>query len=606
MICMRTAAAILTALLAAACAQPAPIPAVAAVTPFEGIPPQPDRKAIRQMLAEAKFRELDILLERYRLAFLAGSERGEERLVQAYLSFQVADNKVQEQIEAWLEHNPTYQAHTARAYCAYWMGVDARGSAWASKTRPEQFALMERYFDVAEDAAGRSLRLQPQSVVVHRLRVAMGKHQGRQVFARAVTEALAAFPASFYVRVHAIYGLQPRWGGPEDYSGIWQIAEEAQQYAPQNPRLRNLRGYPYWARAEDLRTEKRDADAIEMYTKALEYGEETDFLEGRSKTARRFYEDYALTLRDAKRVNELEPWRVGTDDNLLQDTLAGARQQARWHLSQDRHREAIDILGSILKTVPDDPEAYLLRGSTRCLGNKDSVQAGVPDLENAVRLDPENTDAFRALTGCLALNGQVTEGIRRQEAFVLKAPGNGKARQHLGTLYFEAKDIPSAILAFDIACLLENREACRQHEKVTEFVKKIPDKEKRPIPDAEPPLPAQERIESTKALETYLQGLADSSDYKGKPTKFIHRPPPQFPLWARDEAPQGSVTVMIYFNADGSAAGARVVESEPAGYFELAAITGVLRWRMEPGPTGWRGSQKLDFKMLPTKKKASK
>ncbi|NRA28758.1 MAG: energy transducer TonB [Parvularculaceae bacterium] len=57
--------------------------------------------------------------------------------------------------------------------------------------------------------------------------------------------------------------------------------------------------------------------------------------------------------------------------------------------------------------------------------------------------------------------------------------------------------------------------------------------------------------------------------------------PPSYPRAAERRSIEGSVTVSIDVNADGSVAAVNVVSADPAGIFDTAAIKAVQRWKFE-------------------------
>lgn len=57
--------------------------------------------------------------------------------------------------------------------------------------------------------------------------------------------------------------------------------------------------------------------------------------------------------------------------------------------------------------------------------------------------------------------------------------------------------------------------------------------------------------------------------------------PPSYPRAAERRSIEGTVTVSIDVNADGSVAAVNIVSADPAGIFETAATKAVERWRFE-------------------------
>jgi TonB family protein len=58
-----------------------------------------------------------------------------------------------------------------------------------------------------------------------------------------------------------------------------------------------------------------------------------------------------------------------------------------------------------------------------------------------------------------------------------------------------------------------------------------------------------------------------------------HRPPIAYPTAAYDAGVEGYVKLRVVIAPDGAVTDATVIEANPAGWFEEAAVSGVKRWR---------------------------
>ncbi|MEJ2611572.1 MAG: energy transducer TonB [Candidatus Thiodiazotropha sp.] len=58
--------------------------------------------------------------------------------------------------------------------------------------------------------------------------------------------------------------------------------------------------------------------------------------------------------------------------------------------------------------------------------------------------------------------------------------------------------------------------------------------------------------------------------------------PPRYPQRALVRGVEGRVVLKFTINQDGSVSDATVIESEPAGYFEQAALRAIRRWQFHP------------------------
>lgn len=73
---------------------------------------------------------------------------------------------------------------------------------------------------------------------------------------------------------------------------------------------------------------------------------------------------------------------------------------------------------------------------------------------------------------------------------------------------------------------------------------------------------------------------------------------PDYPRGAERRGVEGTVTVRYSVAADGSVLEAEVVEADPAGVFDRAALSAVREWRFEPAAAATEGhTRDLDFRL---------
>jgi protein TonB len=82
----------------------------------------------------------------------------------------------------------------------------------------------------------------------------------------------------------------------------------------------------------------------------------------------------------------------------------------------------------------------------------------------------------------------------------------------------------------------------------------------------------------------------------------LQRIPPQYPRDAARNGITGWVQLEVLVNADGTVRSARVLESNPRGLFEAAAVQAVLRWKFKPKvvngtPVQQKGAQRIEFNL---------
>lgn len=63
----------------------------------------------------------------------------------------------------------------------------------------------------------------------------------------------------------------------------------------------------------------------------------------------------------------------------------------------------------------------------------------------------------------------------------------------------------------------------------------------------------------------------------------LRRPPPEYPRRARERGVEGFVSLHLLVDARGAVREVRVIDAEPKGLFEEAAVNAVRRWTFEPG-----------------------
>jgi len=95
--------------------------------------------------------------------------------------------------------------------------------------------------------------------------------------------------------------------------------------------------------------------------------------------------------------------------------------------------------------------------------------------------------------------------------------------------------------------------------------------------------------------------VVDEAEVEAAPEP-VDRAPPAFPARARALGQSGVVTVSFVVDLDGSTQDVHVVEAEPPGVFDDAAIEAVRGWRFNPGqlegaPVAVRVRQTLRFEL---------
>ncbi len=82
---------------------------------------------------------------------------------------------------------------------------------------------------------------------------------------------------------------------------------------------------------------------------------------------------------------------------------------------------------------------------------------------------------------------------------------------------------------------------------------------------------------SDNKVEVFAQGMVE------KVPEVIFKPKMTYPGKARSEGIEGSVTLKILVESSGNIKEVIVLESDPPGVFEAAAVSDIKRWRFKPG-----------------------
>jgi tetratricopeptide (TPR) repeat protein len=249
------------------------LPVVGTDTESLGYPTQTiDRLAVRRLLLKKSFDELDAVLSAYGDSAVR-DYRIEYRLFDAYAAFEVAIPSLEPLLNEWVDRNPgSASALLARGTFYHAMGSDARGADSASKTTREQFRQMSSYYKKATADMNAALRIAPSSMVAYEALMWMTTSEGDREAAAELTEkALKIQPYSFVLRGVRMATLTPRWGG--SYEKMQRFARESAPYATRNPRIGALAGYIEWDRGRFAEEHGKNAEAIQAYGRALEYGD---------------------------------------------------------------------------------------------------------------------------------------------------------------------------------------------------------------------------------------------------------------------------------------------------------------------------------------------
>ena len=178
----------------------------------------------------------------------------------------------------WLELSPdSAYALVARATVLKKHGWQARGSAWAKDTTPEQFAGMEAAFAEALPLYQRALDIDPGLTDAYIGLVDIFKTQGGGNEVVVVEQASRVAPGCAEVALDFMRALEPRWGG--SYEAMLAYASVLEPQVAASPLIANQLSAPY---VEAIRVEHANeaytAEAAEAIDRVLAMSSNEDML----------------------------------------------------------------------------------------------------------------------------------------------------------------------------------------------------------------------------------------------------------------------------------------------------------------------------------------
>jgi tetratricopeptide (TPR) repeat protein len=293
-----------------------------------------DKAEIIQELRDRKFQALDARLNSYQKGF-EQNVLEEGNLSLAFDAFNFTDATLGPVLDEWVKSEPdSYPAHLARAKYLLALGWQARGAQNADKTSDEQFSEMKRLFVESANEAVAAIKLNPKASIAYAaiINAASGVSDSKtmeSVYAAGVKNV----PLSLSIRTTVMSALRPRWGG--SYEAMAKFAEDAQQYAAQNPRLESLKGFADEDKGDlALGTGDRNK-AIRFYNQALDKGGDFALAYAGRGSAYDEIHRFDDALEDLNRANRLRPQEPKTLESLAylyvhlnrpKDTLAVIQQ----------------------------------------------------------------------------------------------------------------------------------------------------------------------------------------------------------------------------------------------------------------------------------------
>jgi len=240
----------------------------------------PQEAFVLLMLTLHKYQQLDayyaVLFQQYKENPLY-----ESALYKGYNLFSYGNNGItQQQLDLWVKETKSASAYVARGYYYSGLGYEARGSAYRSKTSPEQFSEMGRLHALSFSDFKQAIELKPGLMPAYAGLIGIARASSQPINEKQAYDlALSQDKLTYYVRFEYILAQVPKWGGT--IKEMAQVGIEAAQYSSQNPRLWNLQGNVDALHGMNAYDDDECSDTIFYYTNALRYGDRVGWLKNR-------------------------------------------------------------------------------------------------------------------------------------------------------------------------------------------------------------------------------------------------------------------------------------------------------------------------------------
>jgi tetratricopeptide (TPR) repeat protein len=224
----------------------------------------------------------------------------------------IQDESFQKYFDNWVKLFPdNWQSRIARANYFYAMGWKSRGHKYARDTSPEQFRMMERYFDQSLKDIVRALQLNKKLLYAYSIYIGIQKNYSNDAYnIDAIDQVLTMYPESYKIREIFMTDLFPRWGG--SHKKMFSFAKESEKYSSKNPLLRVLMGYIYYDKGRYAEEGENFKLAEECYCNALKFGECWNFLNLRASLYYYNLDNPEKALIDVNRCLQIEPYNVSS------------------------------------------------------------------------------------------------------------------------------------------------------------------------------------------------------------------------------------------------------------------------------------------------------
>jgi TonB family protein len=270
-------------------------------------------------------------------------------------------------------------------------------------------------------------------------------------------------------------------------------------------------------------------------------------------------------------------------------------------LAQKKYQEAIAAFTRAIETRPQDAKAHRNRGvASASLGE---YQQAIQDYTTAMALDPQDALAYNQRGIAYYQQDKTPQAIDDFTRAIEKNPQLAEAYSNRGIAYRQLGNYPQAMqdlrsaaqLGLELAppSLQVLREEVRQaQERLHQAGFQPGPADGLPGPQTTAALRAYQRSRSLSvtggldAATKHALGLQPVSPPPPPgaetPPRFVHQPKPEYPLLARQQGWEGTVTLRLELLADGKVGEVEIAKSSGYPLLDTAAQESAKTWAHEP------------------------
>jgi len=450
---------------------------------------------LRQLLQNEQYDRLNSLLEEYQNSF-DKDQTDEYKVYDAYRTFSLTVSSYEDLIKKWIDTTPDkYQPYLAMAQFYYENGWESRGYKSRKDTSGKQFEEMGYYFKKAEGNLKIALEMNPNLMIAYYTLIGIYNANGQDELEDWVVEKTSElFPHSFLIKAAISWVKEPRWGGR--YEQMELLANQAEQYSDINPKIPVLYGFIYSDQADNFKRNEKNEKALELYSKALRYGDYWSIYNERAKLYHYNLKSYDNALKDVNRSIELrstvyenhlmrskinfaiKEYAESIKDMQTAETIkpknSKIQKWKKWasdtllnrghQIFKNDLEGAVDYYDLSLEYYKDSFQTYYWRG--RALVNLKDFESALSDFKIAIEIDPRHYESYLMVDYIYAQRKQWNEILSYWDKFIELEPDNADAYFERAGTHYHNKNMESSIKDLKSACDLGNKKACQRYNMV--------------------------------------------------------------------------------------------------------------------------------------------